>query len=139
MVFSENDLSSLTKEKLKDILRVMKIKGVSTFNKTKLVKKIMDEQDKGNMANYEANQTIAEIRKALGLTNNPLASRTKGVRKTKVDDAKEAKAFADEALGLVRKAMKTIGRKPKLSKQFKQRILKEIEDFEDEIDKITQK
>ena len=80
----------------------------------------------------------AKILKLKGFSNGNLKSRTAGLRKSKVDDAKTAKQIATEAMASIREAM-SIKSKPKLKKQFLTRMKKEMETFEKELDAISSK
>ncbi len=131
----------LMKIKRAELIRGLKVVGVSGVNnlkKSDLVNKMMDEMEKGKFKQYEADKTILVIREALGLsTHGNLKSRTAGIRKSKKDDAKSASQLANESLSLMKDAMRMEKRKPKLSKDFIKKIKKELELFENEINKIT--
>ena len=132
------DLSILKKTELQDVLRAIKYKGnIANKNKTQLIAIIMDEEDKGNMKQFHAHDAILKMRQALGLsTHRNVKSRTQGLRKSKAEDAKSAKQQASEALALVKQAASF---KPKLKKQFLERLKNEMEKMEKDIDKITSK
>jgi len=132
------DLKKSKKADLIKSLRAVGITGVSGLNKTKLINKTMDAMEDGKFDNYDADKVILEIREALGLsTHGNVKSRTQGLRKSKVDDAKSAKQLASESLALVKEALAMTNRKPKLRKQFINRMKKELDDFEIEIKEIT--
>lgn len=132
------DLKKSKKADLIKSLRAVGITGVSGLNKTKLINKTMDAMEDGKFDNYDADKVILEIREALGLsTHGNVKSRTQGLRKSKVDDAKSAKQLASESLALVKEALAMTNRKPKLRKQFINRMKKELDDFEIEIKEMT--
>lgn len=132
------DLSILKRTELQDVLKAIKYKGsIANKNKTQLIAIIMDEEDKGNMKQFEAHDAIMKMRQALGLsTHRNVKSRTQGLRKSKAEDAKSAKQQASEALALIKQAQNF---KPKLKKQFLERMKKEVNEMEKDIDKITSK
>ena len=126
-----------TRDDLLTILQVAKVGGYANANKTKMINKIIKMNEEGELKYIEAKRAVYEMRQALGLsTNTKVKSDTQGLRKSKKDDKKSAKDLADEALGMVKKALALKG-KPKLKKQFLQRIQKEMDDFEDEIKEVT--
>jgi len=132
------DLKKAKKADLIKSLRAVGITGVSGLNKTKLINKTMDAMEEGKFDNYDADKVILEIREALGLsTHGNVKNRTQGLRKSKVDDAKSAKQLASESLALVKEALAMTNRKPKLRKQFINRMKKELDDFEIEIKEMT--
>jgi hypothetical protein len=137
----EKVAGNLKKAKKADLiksLRAVGITGVSGLNKTKLINKTMDAMEEGKFDNYDADKVILEIREALGLsTHGNVKNRTQGLRKSKVDDAKSAKQLASESLALVKEALAMTNRKPKLRKQFINRMKKELDDFEIEIKEMT--
>jgi len=124
-------LETLSREDLKRAAKVLKLKGYGNKNKTELIADIMEAGKKISLAEYNAEAAILKIREALGLsTSGNLKSRTAGLRKSKIEDAKSPKQLAAEAMKAVKEALAATNRKPKLSKQFKMRIKKELDDFE---------
>ena len=97
----------------------------------------MEAGKKIRLAEYDAEAAILKVREALGLsTSGNLKSRTQGLRKSKIDDAKTPKQIASEAMVAMRQALR-IKDKPKLKKQFLAKMKKEMADFEKELDKIS--
>lgn len=93
--------------------------------------------ENGELKYNEAKSAVFEMRKALGLsTATNVKSATQGLRKSAKDDKKSAKDLADEALGMVKKALAMTG-KPKLKKQFLQRVQKEMDAFDEDVKEIT--
>ena len=132
-------LETLSREDLKRAAKILKLKGFSNKNKKELTALIMEAGKDIRKAEYDAESAILKVREALGLsTSGNLKSRTAGLRKSKVDDAKTAKQIATEAMASIREAM-SIKSKPKLKKQFLTRMKKEMETFEKELDAISSK
>jgi len=130
-------LMKLSREDLKRSAKILKLKGYGNKSKRELAISIMDAGEKVRLAEYNAEGVILTIREALGLsTSGNLKSRTAGLRKSKIDDAKSPKVLAQEALVAVRAAMAASNRSPKLSKQFKTRIANELEKFEKDLKKL---
>ena len=132
-------LETLSREELKRAAKILKLKGYGNMNKTQLISVIMEAGKKIRLAEYDAEAAILKVREALGLsTSGNLKSRTAGLRKSKIEDAKSAKQIASEAMSAMREALKIKG-SPKLKKQFLAKMKKEMEDFEKELDKISMK
>ena len=124
-------LMKLSREDLKRAAKILKLKGYGNKNKRELAISIMDAGEKVSFAEYDAEGAILNVREALGLsTSGNLKSRTAGLRKSKIDDAKSPKELAAEAMRAVAAALSATNRKPKLNKQFKMKIKKELDDFE---------
>ena len=132
-------LETLSREDLKRAAKVLKIKGYGNKNKTELIALVMEAGKNIRKAEYDAESAILKVREALGLsTSGNLKSRTAGLRKSKVEDAKSPKQIAAEAMASIREAMK-IKDKPKLKKEFLTRMKKEMDAFEKELDAISAK
>ena len=132
-------LETLSRNDLLRAAKILKLKGFSNKNKKELISLIMDAGKNIRKAEFDAEAAILKVREALGLsTSGNLKSRTAGLRKSKVDDAKTPKQIAAEAMASIRQAMK-IKDKPKLKKQFLTRMKKEMEAFEKELDAISAK
>ena len=130
-------LETLSREDLKRAAKILKLKGYGNKNKTELISAIMEAGKSIRKAEYDAESAILKVREALGLsTSGNLKSRTAGLRKSKIEDAKSAKQIASEAMASMRQALR-IKDKPKLKKQFLAKMKKEMADFEKELDKIT--
>tara|TARA_R110002072_G_scaffold295475_1_gene466464 strand:- start:132 stop:656 length:525 start_codon:yes stop_codon:yes gene_type:complete len=124
-----------------ELLKVLQIGGETGFgnkNKTQMINRIIKMNEDGNLKYIEAKAVVREIRQALGLSvSGNIKSATQGIRKNKKDESKSAKELASDAMKAVRDALAAAERKPKLSKQIKTRIAKEINDFENDLAKIT--
>ena len=132
-------LEALSRNDLLRAAKILKLKGFSNKNKKELTALIMDAGKNIRKAEYDAEAAILKVREALGLsTSGNLKSRTAGLRKSKVDDAKSPKQIAAEAMASIREAMR-IKEKPKLKKQFLARMKAEMEAFEKELDAISAK
>ena len=131
MLFTEAELKKMTKKQLSDILRLVKVSGFSVKTKPQLVVMVMDADKAGKLKYIEEEKVIREIRTALGLTNDPRASRTKGIRKSFKDDAKSPTQLADEALSMMRRIQEK--GKPRMRKKFKADVDKMMSDFEKRI------
>ena len=130
-------LETLSREELKRAAKILKLKGYGNKNKTELISAIMEAGKSIRKAEYDAEAAILKVREALGLsTSGNLKSRTAGLRKSKIEDAKSAKQIASEAMSAMREALKIKG-SPKLKKQFLTKMRKEMLDFEKELEKIT--
>jgi len=124
-------LETLSREDLKRAAKILKLKGFGNKNKTELISAIMEAGKKISSAEYNAEAAILKVREAMGLsTSGNLKSRTAGLRKSKIDDKKSPKELAAEAMRAVAAALSATNRKPKLNKQFKMKIKKELDDFE---------
>ena len=130
-------LETLSREDLKRAAKILKLKGYGNKNKTELISAIMEAGKSIRKAEYDAEAAILKVREALGLsTSGNLKSRTAGLRKSKIEDAKSAKQIASEAMVAMRQALR-IKDKPKLKKQFLAKMKKEMLEFEKELEKIT--
>ena len=130
-------LETLSREDLKRAAKILKLKGYGNKNKTELISAIMEAGKSIRKAEYDAEAAILKVREALGLsTSGNIKSRTAGLRKSKIDDAKTPKQIASEAMASMRQALR-IKDKPKLKRQFLAKMKKEMLDFEKELDKIT--
>tara|TARA_R110002020_G_scaffold100898_2_gene238236 strand:+ start:11264 stop:11698 length:435 start_codon:yes stop_codon:yes gene_type:complete len=131
-------LQTLSREQLKRAAKVLKLKGYSNKNKSELISMISENKSKMSDAEYDANQTILRIREVLGLsTSGNVKSATQGIRKSKKEADKPAKQQADEALKMVKDALSSIKKKPKLSKQFLKRLDAEMKRHETFIDNVN--
>tara|TARA_R110000803_G_scaffold180443_2_gene242869 strand:- start:1202 stop:1699 length:498 start_codon:yes stop_codon:yes gene_type:complete len=130
-------LETLSREDLKRAAKILKLKGYGNKNKTELISAIMEAGKSIRKAEYDAEAAILKVREALGLsTSGNIKSRTAGLRKSKIDDAKTPKQIASEAMASMRQALR-IKDKPKLKKQFLTKMRKEMDEFEKELDRIT--
>jgi len=135
MIFTEAQLRRMSNNQLKSILRLARIPKHSNKNKNELVNIVMSADEKDGLKYLEEEKVIIEIRNVLGLTNNPKAKRTKGVRKSFKDDEKTAKQLADEVIVLMKRLKEK--KTPKLKRQFKTRVSNMMRDFDEEIKNIT--
>ena len=121
-------LQDLTREQLKRAAKVLKLKGFSNKNKNQLIAMVLKNRNKLSDAEYRANEAILVVRESLGLsTSGNLKNPTKGIRISKKEAAKPAKQQADEALKMVKAALKASSEMPKLRQQLIRRIKKEYE------------
>jgi uncharacterized protein YdaL len=131
-------LQTLSREQLKRAAKVLKLKGYSNKNKSELISMISENKSKVSEAVYNANEAILKIREALKLsTSGNVKSATQGLRKSKKEADKPAKQQADEALKMVKDALSTIKKKPKLSKQFLTRLEAEMKRHETFIENVN--
>mgnify|MGYP003677624587 CR=1 FL=1 len=131
-------LQTLSREQLKRAAKVLKLKGYSNKNKSELISMISENKNKVSEAVYDANETILKIREALKLsTSGNVKSATQGLRKSKKEADKPAKQQADEALKMVKDALSSIKKKPKLSKQFLTRLEAEMARHEQFIENVN--
>ena len=133
-------LETLSRDELKRAAKILKVPKFGNKNKTELISAIMEGGKKQLFrGEYDAEDAILKVREALGLTTDPRAGRTKGIRKSFKDEAKSPKELATEAMAAMRKAMAQTHGKPKLKKQFIARMKKEMDEFEADIEKIKSK
>ncbi len=132
-------LQTLSREQLKRGAKVLKLKGYTNKNKTELIAMIQEAIPEIKKSQYEAESAILTIREALGLsTSGNLKNRTAGLPRDKKRGKQSPKQIATEAMEAVREAL-AIKDKPKLRNQFIERMKKEMEDFEKELDAISSK
>jgi len=128
-------LEGLTRKQLIESLRTINYegKGLGTKTKDQLIAIVETQEKKGAFKNYEANEAVRMVRKALGLsTHGNVKSRTQGLKPNKSDAGKSGKELAEEALLSVRKAMnfKTDNR---VKKMLLQTLKNDLDQFEDEM------
>ena len=132
-------LQALSRLDLKRAAKILKLKGYGNKNKTELIALIMEAEKQISKHQYDAEDAILKVREALGLSiSGNIKSRTQGLRKNYKDSTKTAKELAADAMKSMREAM-AVRDKPKLKKQFIERMRKEMDAFEKEIEEINRK